>query len=327
MGSRLEVQALPTGDDTASKTIRPSNRGTSELGGSAAARIRAAELHRRRGDAAFCDQHKTITHKHGTHGEKSVDETTERTIPPSIQCLKVVLQATRQLSDLADKPPCPRRRVRRVPPRADRSLAHQGARSGGAGRAGQPRPQQLLSTFTSSANWRGPSAASPNSGVHLHILARDVGMEIIDPAERRMGCQSGAMCGDESDFAEAKPKGRRRPKTLLVLLASAARFAATFEPPRNLPAQKCAAEERAEQELAEKRMWPSKPPPRRNSNKPGTVRRRRYSSLRVRSPIPFEDPVERRRRHQIRLQQLREARPTAACTTFTSTPTMAPCRA
>src|SRR5206468_4433127 len=36
----------------------------------------------------------------GTHGGKDIDETTERLLPPNLQCLKVVLQANNQLSRL-----------------------------------------------------------------------------------------------------------------------------------------------------------------------------------------------------------------------------------
>ena len=80
-----------------------------------------------------------------------------------------------------------------------------------------------------------------------------------------------------------------------------------LQPPRNLRLKR-AAEKRAERELAEKeraeqaaaekkleQAWNSPPPPVQLT--PGQKPR-----------SPFEDPVERRRRHQIRLQQLREAR-------------------
>ena len=40
----------------------------------------------------------TVTHKKGTRGDKAIDETTERREPPSIQCLKVVVQTTAQLA-------------------------------------------------------------------------------------------------------------------------------------------------------------------------------------------------------------------------------------
>src|SRR5262245_50977562 len=52
----------------------------------------------------FQEQQKTVTHKKGTRGGKEIDETTERLLPPSIQCLKVVLQANNQLSRLEKQP-------------------------------------------------------------------------------------------------------------------------------------------------------------------------------------------------------------------------------
>ena len=48
----------------------------------------------------FKDQQKSITHKSGTRADKQIDETTERLLPPNLQCLKVVLQANAQLSRL-----------------------------------------------------------------------------------------------------------------------------------------------------------------------------------------------------------------------------------
>src|SRR5262245_24977202 len=48
----------------------------------------------------FQQPQKSITHKTGLRAGKPIDETTERTMPPNLQCLKVVLQANSQLSRL-----------------------------------------------------------------------------------------------------------------------------------------------------------------------------------------------------------------------------------
>src|SRR5262245_56216765 len=48
----------------------------------------------------FQQPQKSITHKTGLRAGKPIDETTERTLPPNLQCLKVVLQANSQLSRL-----------------------------------------------------------------------------------------------------------------------------------------------------------------------------------------------------------------------------------
>jgi hypothetical protein len=48
----------------------------------------------------FREPQKNVTHKTGTRGNTAIDETTERTLPPNLQCLKVLLQANAQLSRL-----------------------------------------------------------------------------------------------------------------------------------------------------------------------------------------------------------------------------------
>jgi len=51
----------------------------------------------------FSSERVTVTHKKGTRGDKAIDETTERREPPSIQCLKVILQANAQFSRLESR--------------------------------------------------------------------------------------------------------------------------------------------------------------------------------------------------------------------------------
>lgn len=46
----------------------------------------------------FRQEQKTTTHKKGTRGDKSFDETTVRIAPPNVQCLKTILQANHQLN-------------------------------------------------------------------------------------------------------------------------------------------------------------------------------------------------------------------------------------
>ncbi len=43
----------------------------------------------------------TVTHKQGTRGDKSIDETTTKSLPKNLQCLKIILQANNQQQRLS----------------------------------------------------------------------------------------------------------------------------------------------------------------------------------------------------------------------------------
>jgi hypothetical protein len=55
----------------------------------------------------FYDSQTTITRKSGTRGDKPFEERTERTTSGNLQCLKVLLAATRELRQLAESDPPP----------------------------------------------------------------------------------------------------------------------------------------------------------------------------------------------------------------------------
>src|SRR5262245_49085360 len=138
----------------------------------------------------FQQQQKCITHKTGSRAGKPIDETTERTLPPSIQCLKVVLQANSQLSRLEKKrgavdPPLrncaddasidPRQPAEQGRERVEDWLVDHRDDAERAGLApcsfgSRPLIQDLINTLL----------GEPNKGVALIQLARECGKKVVD---------------------------------------------------------------------------------------------------------------------------------------------------
>jgi hypothetical protein len=126
----------------------------------------------------FQQQQTTVTHKKGERGDKKFDETTERHHPPSIQCLKVVLQASAQLNRLASQPPPeeqqpPTNEQRRV--EVETWFIEQRKDAERAGKIKCDSNEHIVvRDFVSSL------LGEPNRGLALAILARDAGKKVVD---------------------------------------------------------------------------------------------------------------------------------------------------
>lgn len=124
----------------------------------------------------FQEPQKCVTHKKGTRGDKAFDETTERTLPANVQYLKTVLQTTRELSRLEEKPPLEEAADdAAMREQVEEWLTKEYDEAARAGKvSGDIYNRAVIGDLVKAL------LGEPNSGVYLHVLARDANKKIRD---------------------------------------------------------------------------------------------------------------------------------------------------
>jgi hypothetical protein len=290
----------------------------------------------------FCQQQKLIAHKHGQRDDKTFDETTERLLPPNLQCLKILLAANAQLSKLEQKPPL----SSRDPDEQQRRfiLFEELRRL----REAAEREGKVTHSYDIEDAWLKALVGEANDGRRPNPAARELSQAILPECEREAGagCRAAARIDSESHWgdqhdciaepvasAEVPPGGWDLPAAADMQDAHETAGSSTYDDPPALP-----------QPAAEQPLVVSGPVEEIPKSTPA-VGGRRHAKPRQRvltreeierqwnSPPPpallapgqrpttqFEDPKERRRRHFLRLEDMRRARRRGLPQTFTFYP-------
>jgi hypothetical protein len=256
-------------------------------------------------------EQKTMTHKKGERGDKSFDETTERIAPPNLQYLKIMLQASAQLHRLLNQPPEDEAQGLNEEQLREQAEAWMTRKRDDAERAGivsgDPNNHIVIRELVKAV------VGEPNTGIALHILARDVGKVLVDVGqasrlprlpvveEDRVAVDEGLPLVDQvnhskpqlddpsPDESEVRTTTDSHPEK-----ANSSTYAPSADSPQTQSAQELEQKAAAEKKAIE-RKWRNPPPPvgpEYRGPKP---------------PPPFDDPVERRWRHMQRLDQLRDS--------------------
>jgi len=126
----------------------------------------------------FQEEQKTVTHKKGDRGNTSIDETTERRLPPNVQCLKVVLQANAQLSRLESRPPLDDDRAESdhdFRQKLEAWLVHKRHQAAQDGKVPNNSNEEFVIH-----ELVGIVLGEPNRGVALDLLALYAGKKLVD---------------------------------------------------------------------------------------------------------------------------------------------------
>jgi hypothetical protein len=278
----------------------------------------------------FQQQQKLVAHKHGTRDDKTFDETTERLLPPNLQCLKILLAANAQLGKLEQKPP--------LSPRDPDELQRRFILFEELRRLREAAVREGKVTYSYGIEdvWLKALVGEVNQSRRPNAAARELSQAILPASDRPdfgANCQVASLpggnphsCSEDSFPGSSLETQDPEPQT-------AGRSAYGDPPilPQPVAGQPLAIAEPAEESLSSvppkeagdkatgasrtkvltpeeiERKWNSPPPPVRllPGQKPRT---------------PFEDPVERRRRHFLRLEDVRRARRRGSPQTFTFYP-------
>jgi hypothetical protein len=264
----------------------------------------------------FGTQQKHIAHKHGQRDEKHFDETTERLLPPSLQCLKILLAANAQLSKLEQKPHLsfrdPDEQQRRVILFEELQRLRKEAE-----REGRVTPTHGPRSVADA--WLRALVGEPNDSRRPDPAARELSQAILPQCDRSSESRESEPGEEGSDAGECAPGADSFDEAPNP--ASTA-HRSTYEPAATSP-QPAAGQELVDHSPAEQN--PSSIPLGVAGAGEGPISREKAEAFQKleqqwRNPpppvpllpgqkprTPFEDPVERRRRHFMRREDMRAA--------------------